>query len=89
MRGRYADAYAAAVAPLIVGGTTLFAGAILFLWLDHFGVDRPAAWLIALPLIVAGMCGLGLAASLYMFMWPSRLVPPPLRGARGVFARDD
>jgi hypothetical protein len=88
MRGRYADAYAAAVVPLILGGTTMFAGGVLFLWLDHFGVDRPLAWLIAIPLIVAGAVGLGLFAALYLFMWPTRLVPPPLRGARGVFSRD-
>jgi hypothetical protein len=77
MRGRNADAYAAAAIPLCVSGTVLFSGFMLLLWLDRFGVDTLVASLFALPLVVAGLCGLALATSLYLFMWPAALVVMP------------
>jgi len=54
---------------------------------DGFGFIRPA-W-FSLPLSVVGLLGLPTWISIYLFNRPRFLVPPSMRGDRGVLAGDD
>lgn len=85
-RGRFADAYAAAVIRFVLGGTTLFAGILGFLWWERLHSHNAFALAASLAVMFVGVAVVGIAACIYLFMRPRALIPPSLRNASGVFS---